>query len=175
MVTPARSKTSRSPLPTLTRFVWATFFFLAGCAQPLRQTDASAFAGSHWNGRLALTIESDPAQSMTAGFELDGSPSQGELQLFSPLGNTLAILTWTPTTASLKHDAQEQTSGSLDDLVAQATGTEIPVRALFGWLSGTRAEVAGWQADLSQLPEGRLQVHRITPTPTVDLRIKLNP
>jgi outer membrane lipoprotein LolB len=112
---------------------------------------------------------------MTAGFELRGSPSHGELQLFSPLGNTLAILTWTPSTASLRHEAQEQTSGSLDDLVSQATGAEIPVRALFDWLSGMPAEVAGWQADLSQLPEGRLQVRRITPAPTVDLRLKLNP
>jgi outer membrane lipoprotein LolB len=112
---------------------------------------------------------------MTAGFALSGSPSRGELQLFSPLGNTLAVLTWTPTAASLRHEAQEQTSGSLDDLVTQATGTEIPVRALFDWLGGQPAEVAGWQADLSQLPEGRLQVRRVTPAPTVDLRIKLNP
>ena len=175
MVRLARGQANRALPPRLARFVWVTIFLLAGCAQPLRQTDASALAGSHWNGRLALSIQSEPAQAMTAGFELSGSPRHGELQLFSPLGNTLAVLTWTPTAASLRHEAQEQTSGSLDDLVTQATGTEIPVRALFEWLSGQPAEVAGWQADLSQLPEGRLQVRRVTPAPTVDLRIKLNP
>jgi outer membrane lipoprotein LolB len=57
--------------------------------------------------------------------------------------------------------------------VAQATGTEIPVRALFDWLNGIPTEVPGWRVDLTQLPEGRLQVRRLTPTPTVDLRLKV--
>jgi outer membrane lipoprotein LolB len=139
----------------------------------LRQHDASALAGSHWNGRFALTVQSEPAQSTAASFELSGSPSQGELQLFSPLGTTLAVLTWTPTKATLSQPSLEQTSGSLDDLVAQATGTEIPVRALFDWLNGIPTEVPGWRVDLTQLPEGRLQVRRLTPTPTVDLRLKV--
>ncbi len=157
------------------RIVWASALLLAACAQPLRQPMAGAGAEGHWNGRLALTIQSEPVQSMSAGFELSGKPSQGELQLFSPLGNTLALLSWSPTTASLKHDAQEQTSDSLDDLVIKATGAELPLRALFDWLSGRPAQVAGWQADLSQLADGRLQVHRTAPAPTVDLRIKLTP
>jgi outer membrane lipoprotein LolB len=145
---------------------------LAACAQPLRQHDASALAGSHWNGRFALTVQSEPAQSTSASFELSGSPSHGELRLVSPLGTTLAVLTWTPSKATLSQSSLEQTSDSLDELVAQATGTEIPVRALFDWLNGIPTEAPGWQVDLTQLPEGRLQVRRLTP-PTVDLRLKV--
>ncbi len=170
-----RLEAERLHIPSSTRLLWLTTLLLAGCAQPLRQPDSSVLEGSHWNGRLAMTIQSEPERSETAAFELRGSPSHGELQLYSPLGNTLAILTWTPTTARLRHDAQELTSGSPDDLVTQAIGTDIPVRALFDWLSGIPTEVAGWQVDLSQLPEGRLQVRRVAPTPIVELRIKLNP
>lgn len=174
MVTPSCTQEKRPLSCPIARLAWIAAFLLAGCAQPLRQVAAPPPGGSHWNGRLALTIQSEPVQSMAAGFELRGSPSHGELQLFSPMGNTLAILTWTPTTATLRHEAQEQTSGSLDELVTQATGTEIPLRTLFDWLGGLPTEVAGWQADLSQLPEGRLQVRRVAPAPTVDLRLKLD-
>jgi outer membrane lipoprotein LolB len=46
------------------------------------------------------------------------------------------------------------------------------VRALFDWLNGIPTEAPGWQVDLTQLPEGRLQVRRLT-SPTVDLRLKV--
>jgi outer membrane lipoprotein LolB len=125
---------------------------------------------------MALTIQSEPAQSMAAGFELRGNPSQGELQLFSPFGSTLAVLSWTPNQASLQqHGTQQQNSGSLDDLVAQATGAQIPVMALFDWLNDIPTAVKGWQADLSHLSEGRLQVQRLEPLPAVELRLKLDP
>jgi outer membrane lipoprotein LolB len=172
MVTSAGARANSSPRPAPLRWVLLATILLAACAQPLRQHDASALAGSHWNGRFALTVQSEPAQSTSASFELSGSPSHGELRLVSPLGTTLAVLTWTPSKATLSQSSLEQTSDSLDELVAQATGTEIPVRALFDWLNGIPTEAPGWQVDLTQLPEGRLQVRRLT-SPTVDLRLKV--
>jgi outer membrane lipoprotein LolB len=146
---------------------------LGGCAQqPLRQSGSSG--DGPWTGRMALSVQSEPAQTLSAGFELSGDPGQGELQLFSPIGTTVAILSWTPEKASLLQGDQTQSAGKLDELVAQATGTPIPVRALFDWLNNRPTVVDGWQADLSQLGEGRLQLRRTAPLPVVELRLKLD-
>jgi outer membrane lipoprotein LolB len=123
---------------------------------------------------MALSVQSEPAQTLSAGFELNGNPGQGELLLFSPLGTTVAELSWTPEKAVLRQGNQTQNAGTLDQLVAQATGTAIPVRALFDWLKNRPTEVDGWQADLSQLAEGRLQLRRTAPLPVVELRLKLD-
>ena len=173
MVTVVRGQARSLMSSAFAAIALTTAALLAGCALPLRATDAPAAGESQWSGRLALTIQSEPVQSWGAGFELRGSPERGELQLLSPLGTTLAVLAWTPTVASLRQPAQEQTSGSLDALMLQVTGTDIPVRALFDWLSGTPTQVAGWQADLSQLSEGRLQLRRTEPAPAVELRLKV--
>ena len=143
---------------------------LAGCAAPPRDL---ARPGPHWSGRLALQVEGPPGQSFTAGFDLRGSAGQGELELFTPLGASAAMLQWAPGQASLRTLGQPpRTAASLDDLVTQATGTSIPLAALFDWLVGVPTAAAGWQADLSQHAAGRLRARRLT-TPAADLRIIL--
>jgi outer membrane lipoprotein LolB len=62
---------------------------------------------------------------------------------------------------------------SLDALIKQAVGTEIPVVALFAWLAGDNMNVAGWSADLSQHAEGRITARRTEPTPIAELRLIL--
>jgi outer membrane lipoprotein LolB len=64
--------------------------------------------------------------------------------------------------------------GSIDALVAAATVTAIPVSSLFDWLAGNNTAVAGWEADLSQLAQGRLHARRVAPTPVADLRVALD-
>ena len=88
------------------------------------------------------------------GFELKGSARAGELTLFNPLGGTLAALAWGPGSATLRGNGQAREFDSVDALVAHATGSAIPVAALFDWLRGTNTPVPGWQADLSQLEAG---------------------
>lgn len=152
-----------------------TLGLLAGCVQaPVRPAVQTA-GQPHWSGRLALTIQSEPVQSFSAGFDLQGDAIHGELRLFSPLGSTLAVLSWARDTATLNQDGQALTSNSLTSLVLQVTGAEIPVRALVDWLNNVPAQAPGWQADLSQLPQGRLQVWRTQPEPVIDLRVKLDP
>ncbi len=172
MVTPQPGAPMRWRCGAFAAILGTTALLLTGCVQPLRAPD-TAPGERQWSGRLALTIQSEPVQSWASGFELRGGSSHGELQLLSPLGTTLAVLAWTPTAASLRQPTQQQSSGSLDELMLQVTGTVIPVRTLFDWLDGRPTELAGWQADLSQLAQGRLQLRRGEPAPAVELRLKL--
>ncbi|APW39360.1 hypothetical protein RD110_20835 [Rhodoferax koreense] len=144
---------------------------LAGCANPrlLQRDTPEAF----WSGRLALQVEDASAQSFSAGFELKGSARQGELALFTPLGGTLAVLSWQPGSAQMQADGKTRSFDSIDALVQQATGSVIPVAALFDWLAGRDTAVPGWRADLSRLADGRVQAHRSDPLPAADLRVVL--
>ena len=154
---------------------------LAGCANPklLQRDTPDAF----WSGRLALQVEntspqSSPqsaSQSFSAGFELKGTARRGELALFTPLGGTLAVLSWQPGSAQMVADGKTRAFDSIDALVLQATGNVIPVAALFDWLGGRNTEVPGWRADLSRLADGRVQAHRSDPLPAADLRVVFEP
>ncbi|MFZ4286879.1 lipoprotein insertase outer membrane protein LolB [Variovorax sp. HJSM1_2] len=145
---------------------------LAGCAtsQP-QQPRPAAF----WSGRMSLQVEDATAQSFTAAFELKGDAGAGELKLFTPFGGTLAVLDWQNGLARLTANGETRTFESMDALILQATGSVIPVTALFDWLNGQDTAVPGWKADLSRLSDGRLSARRSTPTPQADLRIVLDP
>lgn len=150
----------------------ATAILLAGCAAPQRNTvPGEAF----WSGRLALIVESDPPQSYSASFDLRGSPAAGELQLNSPLGNTLARVLWKPGSAELHQGERVTRRQNLDELTTEFGGTTLPVAALFAWLRGQASEADGWQADLSRQPEGRVSAHRLLPLPAAELRIVFEP
>ncbi|MGE0333490.1 MAG: lipoprotein insertase outer membrane protein LolB [Ramlibacter sp.] len=145
----------------------------AGCATPPPSADRGTAQGP-WSGRLALRLDSTPPQSFTAAFELKGRAEAGELALRTPLGNTAAQLTWAPGKATLRSGSDVQDFDSLDALAAHATGTPLPVAALFDWLAGVPTQAAGWSADLTELPTGRLQARRTAPAPAADLRLVLD-
>lgn len=150
---------------------------IAGCAQAPKAPaqDTGATASSLWTGRLALQVESEPPQYSSGAFELKGNAAAGELSLFTPIGGTVAVMAWSPGSATLRTGNNETRSfDSLDALVTQATGTAVPVTALFDWLAGTNTPVPGWQPDLSQLSGGRLSAKRTTPLPPVQLRVILD-
>jgi outer membrane lipoprotein LolB len=144
---------------------------LSACALPPRAPDTAG--QSYWNGRLGLQVDGDKPQSFSAGFELRGAPQAGELSLYSPLGATLAQLRWAPGMAELQADGQRREYPSIDALTQEATGTALPLPALFAWLDGQPADVPGWQADLSRIADGRLIARRSAPLPTAELRIVL--
>lgn len=116
-------------------------------------------------------MDSQPAQTFSALFELRGAPRAGELTLTSPIGSTLAQLHWAPGEALLKNGSETRRFGSVDALIEAATGAAVPVGALFAWLAGRDERVPGWRPDLSQVGAGRLQATRESPEPRVDLRI----
>ena len=101
---------------------------LAGCATPPGSPDAPPH---NWSGRLAVQVHSAPPQSLSAGFELNGSPEVGELRLHSPLGTTLAIIRWRPGMAQLQRGSEWTDANSLSALSEQLLGTDVPVVALF--------------------------------------------
>lgn len=146
---------------------------LTACAVPPRasQTPGQPF----WSGRLALQVEGEQSQSFSAAFELRGTPQAGELALYSPLGATLAQLRWAPGLAELQASGQRRNYPSIDALTQEATGTALPLAALFAWLQGQNAEVPGWRADLSRMADGRLVARREMPLPTAELRVVLQP
>lgn len=148
-----------------------TLLVLTGCAQPRRAAQAPQSTRSYWSGRLGLQVEGQASQSFTAAFELQGNATQGALTLLSPLGNVLAHLQWEPGHAWLESGNDKKNSSSLDELLLQATGSSLPVSALFSWLAGQQASAAGWQADLSALEQGRLTALREEPAPRTTLRI----
>lgn len=145
---------------------------LGGCATVPKPV---APGESAWNGRLALNVDSQPPQAFSAGFDLRGSPSAGELQLVSPLGNTLALVVWDRNGAELRQGGQITRRGSLDELTAELSGTAVPVAALFGWLKGQPGDVPGWQADLTRHSDGRVTARRTEPLPTAELRVVFQP
>lgn len=151
-----------------------TALLLAGCAQPPPAPPGNGQAQAYWRGRLALRVETLEPTSYFANFELSGQPRAGELLLSTPLGTTLAQLRWSPQSALLRSNGQTRAFDSLDALASEATGTAIPIAALFQWLQGQPAAASGWLADLSQLDEGRLVARRSQPEPAAELRLILD-
>jgi outer membrane lipoprotein LolB len=148
---------------------------IAGCARPPGTTAINDPKNNLWMGRISLQIQSEPAQSFSASFELKGRAERGELTLISPLGNVLGILRWTPLEATLDSGNQQvQRFSSVDALMAQATGAAVPLSALFAWLQGDNANVSGWSADLSRHSEGRISAKRAQPAPQAELRVILD-
>lgn len=118
-----------------------------------------------------MRVDSQPAQTFSALFELRGAPQAGDLTLTSPIGSTLAQLHWAPGEALLRNGRETRRFDSVDALIEAATGAAIPVGALFAWLAGRDERVPGWRPDLSQVGTGRLQATRESPEPRADLRI----
>lgn len=149
-----------------------TVSMLSACATPQRV----ALPGEElWSGRLAMTVQSNPPQSFSAGFDLRGTPAAGELQLTTPLGTSLATVLWSPGSAELRQGGQITRRGSLDELTTELSGTPVPVTALFGWLRGQAGDVPGWQADLARHTEGRITARRFAPLPAAELRVVVQP
>lgn len=156
----------------------SAIFLMAGCAHKQITTGIESNPNqekpSFWAGRISLQIQSDPVQAFFAGFELKGRADNGELTLISPLGSTLGVMRWSPGEATLVQGGSIKRFASTEELLAQTTGTAVPVSALFDWLDGKNTPSPGWLADLSQQGIGRITAKRIEPAPQADLRIVLD-
>lgn len=155
--------------------IFFTMFLIAGCAGTSSTKSQNDAKNGFWSGRISLQVQSEPVQAFHAGFELKGAPERGELTLISPLGSILGVLRWTPADATLETSDQKiQRFNSVNALMAQATGAAIPMAALFAWLQGNNANIAGWTADLSRQSEGRITAKRSLPAPEAALRVVLD-
>ena len=138
---------------------------------------------ANYQGRLSLRIASDPPQSLYAGFTLNGDAQTGDLTLNSPLGNSLAQLSWTPQSAVLKANTETKEYTSASALIENVTGTLIPLNALFDWMAGKDTPAEGWEIDLSAMKTSntsnestvqRFVAKRLSPLPTAELRIAID-
>lgn len=141
------------------------------------------------SGRLSVQvagIQGAKAQGGNAGFELQGSPTAGQLELSTPLGSLLARARWDSSDVLLQTPRDERHFDNLDSLTRELLGEAIPVAALFDWLKGRPWPAAphkptlgqsfqqlGWDVDLSQYGDGLILAKRSEPEAT--LRVRLDP
>jgi outer membrane lipoprotein LolB len=156
--------------------------------------------GHVWSGRLAVRTDAAanlPARSVSGEFELSGNASSGQLILTSPLGTTVARARWSdptgtqgqPSTIELEADGATTRYATLEDMMQHAIGDQLPLAAMFDWLSGVpwpnapvqhsadggAFEQLGWHVDLSQLRDNRLiDAQRPLPAPVLHVRVKLD-
>ena len=165
-------------------FVVAAAAVLSACATTPPSAD-----GVPWTtGRLSLRADAtpqQPAQSLSAAFELRGSGDAGELRLNSPLGTQLVAATWAPGQALLRTPEGERRFSSLEELSRQALGESLPLAALPDWLAARPWPAAahtlnadgfeqqGWLVVTTRLAEGWVTAQRGAP-PAVQLRVKLD-
>ena len=113
---------------------------LAGCAS-LGGRPAAQGPIDVWRGRFALTVEPSPqapdGQRSTGRFVLTHASSFTELELVSPLGNTLAAARSDAQGATLKTaDGKTWKAANPDELTEQLFGWRIPITRLPPWLRG---------------------------------------
>jgi outer membrane lipoprotein LolB len=146
---------------------------LAGCALRPKTTHLTLESTSTWRGRIAVHVAETPSRFFSAGFEVTGTVAFGEMTLFNPWGGAAATLSWDTEKATMRIGEDIQYFDSLNDLIKQAVGVEIPVYALFAWLAGDDVIADGWNANLSQYATGRISAKRLEPSPLVELRLVL--
>jgi len=156
--------------------------------------------GHVYTGRLAVrtdAVPDAPARSVSGQFELSGNASSGQLILTSPIGTTVARARWShpvglqgsPSRIELEADGATTHYATLEDMMQRAIGDQLPLAAMFDWLSGrpwpdapvTSGTAAptfdqlGWHVDLSQLADNRLiDAQRALPAPALHVRVKLD-
>jgi outer membrane lipoprotein LolB len=114
-------------------------------------------------------------QSFSASFELTGTPANGELRLFTPLGSTVAAIRWTRESAALEARGDMRNYSSLEALTQDVLGASVPAPALFAWVQGQDLAAPGWQLDLSEFAQGKVIAQRVSPLPVAHLRLILEP
>ena len=152
---------------------------LSACAHPPRQAASStsnvALMG-HWEGRLTMRVAKNPPEQFSTAFEMSGHAEQGQLQLLSPLGTTLAVVRWNPQGASLQQSNDIQQFASMDELTQGLTGAALPLPQLLIWLDRAGPAVAGWQIKAEVLKNGRrVLAERQQPLPALQLTLLLDP
>ncbi|MBT0569590.1 outer membrane lipoprotein LolB [Curvibacter sp. CHRR-16] len=125
---------------------------------------------------MSIHIASQPPQSFSSGFTLQGQAERGVLTFYTPLGNTAAELQWAPGLAQWQQGRDQRHYPDLSSLLIDATGADLPVAALFDWLQGQATAVSHWSVDTSQLAQGRLRAQREAANgqPAVDVRVVLD-
>lgn len=130
----------------------------------------------HWEGRLQLRILQDKPEQFSFNFDLQGTADNGELTIYSPLGSTVAVASWTPSGAVLTEGNKQNHFASMEDLTLQLTGAALPMPTLLAWLNRDGPALQGWQIKSEHLPQKsrRIFAQRLTPLPQLQLTLLLD-
>jgi outer membrane lipoprotein LolB len=128
----------------------------------------------YWQGRLSVYVESRPVKQFHASYILSGTPTEGQLQLNSPFGNTIAIIRWNKNGAILDTHTEQTHYPSTGVLIKEITGADISIDTLFDWLQGRSTTTHGWEIDYHRFADGMLLAKRQEPQPFVTIKIVLH-
>ncbi|CAG9206241.1 Outer-membrane lipoprotein LolB [Paraburkholderia tropica] len=123
----------------------AALLALAGCATQAPHepstaratTSLSTQASRAWHGRFAVQYNDQNGQQRNAygNFDWRQTDTTVTLQLLNPLGSTLAIVTSSPSQATLElPNKPPLTADNVSTLMQQALGFALPVEGLRYWL-----------------------------------------
>jgi outer membrane lipoprotein LolB len=187
----------------------AALTLLAGCATTSAPRSTAAVApyrdSIELAGRIAINYSKDgKKESLNGKFTWRQSKDSTDVNLISPTGQTVAVISVTPGSATLKQSGKEPLSApDLDSLTTRTLGWTLPVSGLRDWLQGHaiasdgsrytatpsndtvvtrdgwKLDYVSWQDDGAPVPQPkRIDVTRIALGQQVDdmaLRIVIDP
>lgn len=151
---------------------------LSGCGLLFNKANLTDLAQQgHWEGRLQLRILQDKPEQFSFNFDLQGDAEKGELTIYSPLGSTVAVASWSPSGAILTEGNKQNHFASMEDLTQQLTGAALPLPTLMAWLTRDGPALEGWQIKSENLPKRsrRIFAQRMSPLPKLQLTLLLDP
>jgi outer membrane lipoprotein LolB len=162
---------SRAPRGVALGFVAAAIVTLAGCASVKPQgpstsnaaTAVTAQTSRAYQGRFAIQYNDQNGQQRNAygNFTWQETGDTVTLQLRNPLGQTLAIVTSSPASATLElPNRQPLTADNVSTLMQNALGFVLPVEGLRYWLQPSPAPTS--RAKTEKDPEQPSRLKQIT-------------
>lgn len=132
---------------------------LSACASvsPSRSFDAGeASRSQHYTGRFSANyVRYGRDEGVQGSFRWEEQGRNVRLDLLSPLGQTLAVVTATPSGATLDlPNKPPRNAPEVDSLLEDALGFALPVSGMRDWLHGRPAQ--GSPARATRDTEGRL-------------------
>ncbi len=122
------------------RFFLLSLLALAGCATklPLPAGIRDYRDSLTLSGRLSASFQQNgQSQSLQGKFQWAQRPGRTDIELYSPLGQTLVRITIVPERAWLLRSGGEiREAASADALTEEALGWPLPVEGLRYWLQG---------------------------------------
>ncbi|CAB3798890.1 Outer-membrane lipoprotein LolB [Paraburkholderia ultramafica] len=161
----------RAPRGAALGFAAAAVVALAGCASVKPQgpstsnaaTSVTAQTSRAYQGRFAIQYNDQNGQQRNAygNFSWQETGDTVTLQLRNPLGQTLAIVTSSPASATLElPNRQPLTADNVSTLMQNALGFALPVEGLRYWLQPSPAPTS--RAKTEKDPEQPSRLKQIT-------------
>ena len=128
---------------------------LSGCASMSAPRSNAAVAPYRadlaLSGRIAVHYTRDgKAESLSGSFTWQQTAERTDVSLISPTGQTVAVISVTPHSATLKQsDKAARSAPDLNSLMQQTLGWSLPVSGLREWLQGHAVAADGSQFSAS--------------------------